>query len=133
MYTVTDWYCYNHVSNWILYFSFVYFLGVTVRGYHWISTPWVNTYFLNVNISQCFLLFYMHLTYSKNLALIGCFYRNFGWLIMCTDLIGSLSTRLAYSLCIGHCDPIKSRAHCYSGTDWFSIYRDIKSSRLEEA
>ena len=53
-------------------FSFVYFLVVTVRGYHWISTPRINIYLLNVNINQCFLLFHINSTYSKNLALIGC-------------------------------------------------------------
>ena len=50
---------------------FDYFLVVAVRGYHWISTPRINIYFLNVNVSQCFLLFHIKTIYSKNLALIG--------------------------------------------------------------
>ena len=37
--------------------SFDYFL-VAVRGYHWIPTPRINIYFLNVNVSQCFLVSY---------------------------------------------------------------------------
>ena len=51
--------------------SFDYFLVVAVRGYHWISTPRINMYFLNVNGSQCFLLFHIKTIYSKNLALTG--------------------------------------------------------------
>ena len=60
-------------------------------------------------------------------------FSNFSWLVMCLGFIGSLLTWLTHSLCLGHWDHIKVRARCCSGTDWFSIYRDITSSRVEEA
>ena len=53
VYIVTDWCYYNHVSHWIQYFLFTYFLVDNVRGYHWISTHIINIYFLHVNVDQC--------------------------------------------------------------------------------
>ena len=103
------WYHHNSVFYCVSYF--LYFLVVTVRGYHWIYTHMINIYFLSVTMKSYHWMFFHLIIIFKGFSPHRLFiFSNFSWLVMCLGFIVSLLTWLTYSLYNWSLKPYKSQS-----------------------